>query len=258
MRADDHCAVNVCLYGPGSNRWTMTERSAAWLDRSRRHYALGPSSLVWTGSSLVIDLDERSVPLPRAVRGRLRVHPQGLCRWQAALDADGRHRWGPIAPCARVEVDLASPSLRWQGHAYLDSNEGDEPIERPFVHWDWLRAPLPDGRCAVVYDTQPRQGPVRLLAARFAPDGSAERFEPPPRQALPATRWWRLRREACADAGSVRVTSTLEDTPFYARSLLRAGLGGAAVNAVHESLDLDRLRSPLVQRLLPFRMPRRA
>ena len=25
-------------------------------------------------------------------------------------------------------------ALRWQGHAYLDSNEGDEPISEPFDH----------------------------------------------------------------------------------------------------------------------------
>ena len=72
------------------------------------------------------------MPLPRRVRGRVRVHPQGLCRFVAPLDAAGRHRWGPIAPCARIEVDLDRPGLRWRGHAYLDSNEGDEPVDRAF------------------------------------------------------------------------------------------------------------------------------
>jgi carotenoid 1,2-hydratase len=52
------------------------------------------------------------------------------------------------------------------------------------------------------------------------------------------------------------VTRTLEDTPFYARSLVRKRLLGSNALAVHESLDLDRFRQPWVQCLLPFRMPR--
>ena len=50
---------------------------------------------------------------------------------------------------------------------------------------------------------------------------------------------------------------TLEDTPFYTRSLLSARLLGERVAAVHESLSLDRFRTGWVQMLLPFRMPRR-
>jgi hypothetical protein len=51
------------------------------------------------------------------------------------------------------------------------------------------------------------QGPDRLIAARFARDGSAERFEPPPRQRLPR----HMRTEPGTPA---RVLQTLEDTPF--------------------------------------------
>ena len=50
---------------------------------------------------------------------------------------------------------------------------------------------------------------------------------------------------------------TLEDTPFYARSLVGTRLFGHAATSVHESLDLDRFRSRIVQAMLPFRMPRR-
>ena len=51
---------------------------------------------------------------------------------------------------------------------------------------------------------------------------------------------------------------TLEDGPFYARSLLDTRLLGEPAMAVHESLSLQRFRAPWVQVLLPFRMPRRA
>ena len=53
------------------------------------------------------------------------------------------------------------------------------------------------------------------------------------------------------------VLSTWEDAPFYARSALETTLFGERVEAVHESLSLTRFVSPIVQWMLPFRMPRR-
>ena len=52
------------------------------------------------------------------------------------------------------------------------------------------------------------------------------------------------------------IVDTLEDTPFYARSTLAATLCGERTLGVHESLDLDRFNHPVVQWMLPFRMPR--
>jgi carotenoid 1,2-hydratase len=231
----------------------MTERGRRHVQRERHALVVGPSRLEWQGDALEITLDERSVPLLRAVRGVLRLRPQGLTTFHAALDARGLHRWGPIAPCARIEVDLQSPALRWQGHAYFDSNEGDEPIERGFTRWDWLRTAETDGSTAVIYDVQPR-----LIAQRFAPDGSTSAFEPSPRQRLAPSALWRIDRQVRA-AEPPRVLRTLEDTPFYARSLIEMQAGnGQRVQAVHETLDVPRLVSPVVQAMLPFRMPRRA
>jgi carotenoid 1,2-hydratase len=258
--ADDHVCLNVALYSPGARRWTMTERSRARLSRGARALSIGPSSLAWDGDTLAIDVDERASPLPRRVHGRIRVMPHALCRFDAALDAAGRHRWGPIAPAARVEVSLDAPALRWSGHAYFDTNEGDEPIAGAFADWDWLRATLDDGSTVVVYDVRPRNGaPDRVIAARFAPDGSASTFDAPTRESLPTTAW-RIRRAARSEAGAgpPRLLRTLEDTPFYARSLLQSTLCGQRVVSVHESLDLGRLSSPAVRVLLPFRMPRLA
>ena len=50
---------------------------------------------------------------------------------------------------------------------------------------------------------------------------------------------------------------TLEDTPFYARSVVETTLDSAPVTMMHETLHCDRLVHPIVQNMLPFRMPRR-
>jgi carotenoid 1,2-hydratase len=260
--AEDHVALNVALYGQGANRWTMTERGRGRLSRSAVELQIGPSGLRWDGQALVIDIDEVAVPLPRRVRGQLRLHPEGLCRFTAALDAAGRHRWGPIAPCARIEVEFAQPDLRWSGHAYLDSNEGDEPVERAFTEWDWSRALLRDGSTAVVYDVRPGPGEPagsgRVIAQRFTADGRASAFEAPPRQTLPRSKWWLGRTMRSDPTVPARVRQTLEDTPFYVRSVMEAGALGERVTAVHETLDVKRLVSLPVQGMLPFRMPRRS
>lgn len=79
---------------------------------------------------------------------------------------------------------------------------------------------------------------------------------PPPLLRLPTTGWG-VRRNTRADAEyGARVIDTLENAPFYSRSLLETHLGGVSRPAIHESLNLDRFRSRWVQCLLPFRMPR--
>jgi carotenoid 1,2-hydratase len=88
--------------------------------------------------------------------------------------------------------------------------------------------------------------------------GKVEEFSPPPTRKLTAT-GWRIGRETRADTDSqASVIRTLEDTPFYARSLVSTQLLGAPVTAVHESLNLNHFASRWVQTLLPFWMPRRA
>ena len=252
----EHCALNVALYGP-ARRWTMTERPAASVHRSRDAFAVGPSELRWDGSSLVVDIDEVALPLPRRVRGRVRIHPRQLFRRIDALDDGGRHWWGPIAPVARVEVELHSPALRWSGQAYLDSNEGAEPVDRPFAGWDWSRAELGDGSCAVIYDVRQREAADRIVALRYRPDGVVEPFDAPPRQRLARSAWGIARHQRNEPGTPARIDRTLEDTPFYVRSVARANLLGAERVCMHETLHVGRLVSPAVQFLLPFRMPRR-
>jgi carotenoid 1,2-hydratase len=238
----------------GAKRWTMTERSRRHVQRGRHRWAIGPSELHWNGQSLEIDICEWANPLPRRVCGRVLVHPHGLSQFQTNLDRHGLHRWGPIAPSARIEVDLHVPNLRWQGQAYLDSNEGDEPIDKPFLRWDWLRTAQGDGRTRVIYDTTLRDNSQRLTCVEFNAQGQATPFEAPPAHALPRSAW-RVPAQARSDTPP-RLVKRLEDTPFYSRSLIDLNLHNTAHSAVHESLDVQRLTSPVVQWMLPWRMPR--
>ena len=191
---DHFCALNVALYSRQARRWSMTERGAAHNHRDRTRFVIGPSQLHWNGQSLCIHIDEVGAPLPRRIRGTVTLHPQQLFHFSTPLDAHARHRWGPLAPGSRVEVDLDQPAQRWRGHAYLDSNEGDEPIERAFTEWDWSRSTLKDGSTAVLYDLEPGRDHNRLLALRFGRHGSVTPFEAPPRHELPRTAWRLARR----------------------------------------------------------------
>jgi carotenoid 1,2-hydratase len=234
----------------------MTERGAAHCHRDAQQFSIGPSQLRWDGDTLVIDIDEVGVPLPQRVRGQVRVHPQQLFPFSTPIDPQGLHRWGPLAPSARVEVKLTNPLQSWQGQGYLDSNEGDEPIDRSCREWDWSRSPLKDGSTAVIYDIQGQtpQGD-KLLALRFTPQGEVLPFEAPARQPIPRT-LWQIQRRMRSD-GPVQVVEQLEDTPFYQRALLQSTLLGEQVQSFHESITMSRLVSPVVQAMLPFRMPRR-
>ncbi|MCC5868728.1 MAG: carotenoid 1,2-hydratase [Gammaproteobacteria bacterium] len=253
-----HCAVNVAVYGPRAKRWAMTERGAGDLARERDRLVIGPSELHWDGNQLRIRFDEITMPVPSRLRGEIRVTPTALTGQVFALDAPGRHHWSPFAPGAHVEVRLEQPQLFWQGHGYFDGNFGDEPLEQGFTDWDWSRARLPDGSTAVLYEARARAvADERLLALHFGADGRVQNFAPPKMVRLPRS-GWRVARATRAQEGNARVLRTLEDTPFYARSLLNTTLLGHEVTAMHESLSLTRFSQPIVQCMLPFRMPRRA
>jgi carotenoid 1,2-hydratase len=249
----NHCALNVALYG-ARKRWALTERTRADLARHEGSLVIGPSCLHWDGTSLTIEIDEIAVPLPARITGTVRVWPSAIVERAFFLDAEGMHGWHPIAPWARVEVDMRMPALRWSGTGYLDCNFGDEPLEASFSHWDWGRAPVDRGT-VVLYDVERRNGSTFELALRLGSNGSVDEIEPPPRGHLPRT-GWRVARRARSEAGAPVLIKTLEDTPFYARSLVRATLLGERTLGMHESLSLDRVMNPLVRAMLPFRMPR--
>lgn len=250
--------MNVALYG-APKRWAMTERGRGSLRQAESSLRIGPSSLEWDGTALTARIDEVTAPVPSRLRGVVRVRPEGVNGRGFDLDAPGRHRWRPIAPAARVEVELERPDLRWSGPGYLDTNWGSKPMERAFTTWNWSRAPLRDGGAAVLYEVVARDGDrAPSIAIRSDRFGAVEAIEPPPPAPLPPTPLWRVGRATRADAGHApAVRQRLEDAPFYSRSVISTRLLGEDIPAaVHESLSLDRFAAPWVQAMLPFRMPR--
>ena len=250
-----HCAVNVALYGAGARRWAMTERGAASVRREARTLSIGASALHWDGTALTVTIDEVTAPIPRRVRGTVRLHPAALGDRGFVLDAAARHRWRPIAACARMEVALDHPALRWSGPAYFDTNDGDAPLEADFVNWDWCRAPL-GAETAILYNARRRDGTAQSLALRATPDGRVEPTDVPREVALRRSRWGIARPTRADPGGTPRVIETLQDAPFYARSVIATRLLGQDAVAVHESLDLDRFAALPIQLMLPFRIPR--
>ena len=251
-----HCAINVALYGRRGGRWCMTERGSAALNRGKDFLAIGPSDLHWDGSELTIRINEYGSPIPRPIRGTIRLRPSAVESRVLALDEAGRHLWHPIAPCARVEVALTAPALSWSGAGYLDTNRGERALEMDFRRWDWSRARTSEG-AIVQYDVEPRSvSPDRRIAMLYRQSGGVRDLVPPPSVELPRTAWRVRRKIGVASERQARVRETLEDTPFYARSVIDTWSGDDVVTAVHESLSLDRFATPWVRALLPFRMPR--
>ena len=252
---ENHCAVNVALYGP-KGRWAMTERGRGHLTRDAASYQLRNSALAWDGESLTITLDERCAPWPKPIRGRAVVTPRAPTHRVFHLDAAGRHRWRPISPICDFTIELDAPDLRWRGSAYLDSNDGDEPLQAAFRSWDWARAMTPDG-ARILYEVRRRDRADRDIAIAIDKAGAVTPAALPPRRAVARSRIWRMPRRIRCDEGAVAAPmERLEDAPFYSRSTIGARLDGVDIAWLHESLDLDRLDRRSTRLMLPFRMPR--
>jgi carotenoid 1,2-hydratase len=253
--ADRFCALNVALYREGGTRWAFTEHPRERVRRSADAFELGGSRIAWEGDQLVIRVHERSAGLGLPLRGTVRLRPRGCFASPLALDRYARHHWWAVAPRAEIEVEMEEPGLRFRGSGYHDTNFGREPLERGFSSWDWSRAELSEGT-GVLYDARPRHGERSEHGLLFRDDGRVEPLPAPQHHTLPRTRWG-LERMIRADAGEPpRVARTLEDAPFYARTLVQTSLAGQRVAAVHESVSLDRFVHPVVQLMLPFRIRR--
>ena len=253
----DHSCLNIALYGKGA-RWVMTERGVGDTTQERDCLQIGPSAMRWDKDRLIIDIEERDIrlgiPWRRRVKGQIILTPELLNDRSFKLDPQGHHHWQAIAPRASVEVKMQQPDIAWKGSAYLDSNHGSEPIENGFQSWHWSRAHVAK-QVAVIYEGKRRDGSHFASALRFDSSGTPTEVELPLVAPLPRT-YWAMERQTRADRGHASVIKTWEDSPFYARTALSARLWGEPVVAIQESISLDRLINPVVQFMLPYKMPR--
>lgn len=234
----------------------MTDRGESALKVSRDRFVVGPSHMHWTGSHLDIDINEITVPHCDRLKGRVRVHPEGLTDLEALLHPDGSHIWRPFAPTARIEVDLKNQGWQWSGHGYFDANFGTSALEDDFSYWTWARLPVETGT-EVYYDADRRDGSVLDLALKIDKDGTLHEIEAPPKANLGRS-LWTVRRETRADPGyRPRQVKAMLDAPFYTRSAIRTKVHGIETVGVHEALDLDRFASPWLKPMLAVKVPRR-
>ena len=253
-QAERFCAFNLGIYSKGQKRWVLTEYNQSRIQRDATTFELGANRLSFDGTSLHIEVCDRAVPIPRSVTGRITVTP--LCRTEQpmTLEDRGGQTWWPFAPSARIDVALTSPSLRWQGKGYFDTNFGQVPLQNSFSEWHWSRQHI--GKSTrIAYHTTHKQTAGPSLSLIIHKDGRIEHAEPLEHHELPRG-LWQMRRPI-ASAEPPTLVETLEDTPFYTRSIV-AVPECAKVLTMHESLSLDRFVQPWVQTLLPFRTRRRA
>jgi carotenoid 1,2-hydratase len=235
----------------------MTDRGESALRLSPEKLQVGPSSMRWENGKLVIDIDEvSSLPLVSRVRGRITVTPEAVTRVELPLTPDGAHIWRPFAPSSRIEVDLEAPGWQWTGHGYFDANFGTRALETDFSYWTWGRYPTRDGSVCF-YDAVRRDGSELAVGAQFDRSGAAKVIAMPPKVPLKRS-LWQVRRETRGDAGTTaRQVKPMLDAPFYSRSAVEIQFDGERTVGVHEALDLNRFRSPVLKPMLAVRVPRR-
>ncbi|MEM6939742.1 MAG: carotenoid 1,2-hydratase [Pseudomonadota bacterium] len=252
----NHCCINVATYGRGG-RFAMTDRGTSALRTGPESFTVGPSSLRWTGSELVIDINEiSSLPLISRMRGQIRVRPPALTAVELPLTADGAHVWRPFAPVAEITVDLEAKGWQFTGHGYFDANFGTRPLETDFTTWTWGRYPTKEGAICI-YDARRTDGSTLDAAVAFTPEGQAQMTEAPPRTRFARTAWM-LPRETRADPGTTpRQTHAMLDAPFYSRAVVETQINGERTAGVHEALYLNRYANPLLKPMLAVRVPRR-
>lgn len=234
----------------------MTERGRNDIFAENTNLIIGPSRVRYCGDALVAEIDERASPIPRRAKGTIRIHPRSVNPDPFRLDYEGRHIWHPVVPSARVELKFSTPDIAWSGEGYVDMNHGSEALEEGFRHWNWSRSCLTD-RAVVFYEGALKDGEPFGLSLSFAPDGTASSIPAPMEQPLARTIWL-LPRWTRTDRGTKsKIARTLEDTPFYSRTILDSRLFGETVKTMHESVDLNRFSARWTQALLPYRMPRK-
>ncbi|PTV96701.1 hydroxyneurosporene synthase [Rhodobacter aestuarii] len=253
----NHCCINLVTTGR-EGRFTMTDRGRSALRQTRDTFEVGPSKVHWTGTELVIDVDEwGALPKLGKLKGRIVLTPESVTNAEVKLTPDAGHTWRPFAPMAKVEVNLA-PGHSWTGHGYFDANFGTRALEEDFAFWTWGRFPLRD-RTVCFYDAVRLDGTKVALAVQSDHAGVVREIEtPPPLVKMKRTPWFVRRETRCDPGATPKGVFSLLEAPFYSRALMETTIDGEVSVGMHEALDLVRFRQPVIKPMLAVRVPRRA
>ena len=239
--------------------WCFNEVSPTThlIERAPQEMRIGQSELSQGVDHLTVQLNERTQPFfqrmtPQA-RGRLHFIPSARPNASIPLNKSDRHRWYGLAPHGRIQVELSSPSLRFEGNAYHDGNAGREPIEDGFKYWTWRREERPEGT-AVLYDLVERDGSQNANSFLFTRGGEVAAYHAPQQAHLSRGLWGIERTTRAPEKTPVKLHATLVDSPFYTRDILEIGEEGNRSFSVHEALDLDRLKRRWVRFLMGFKI----
>jgi len=282
----DRPSVNVVVYGDGQERFYLLSELApdqcTW-SADGRSWRLGDSTFTWIDTpgsagaaptrSLEATLD-LALPTGGRVTGELRVagplRRDSADRLQAAPAEPGSsHTWTPMIAATRGSLELHTPGgdLRIEGRAYHDRNSAEKPLHDLGIHsWWWGRLALP-GRDLVFYRLTP-SGPgavPRNLVVELGADGSSRARETPLEPGLIRRSSWGLRWPATATFADpegrpveVKVSSVLDNGPFYQRYLLRGRCGADEGYGVGENVVPDRVDTDLLRPLVRMRVHRAA
>lgn len=248
-----HCGFNVVVHGPRHSAWALTEYGSEQVHRDAHTLVFGDNRIERDEHGFAITVAEHTTPWGRPLRGRIRLLPRAWSPHRFALDDTGRHQWWPCVPRGRMEVELETPGLSFEGAGYHDSNGGTEPLERRLERWTWSRVSGPD-TTTLLYDVLARDGRLRTLSLRCEDGGTVtDGVEASAEIALGGSRWGLSRAIRVPQGGHAILDRTLVDAPFYVRSVLRADIGQGPAWGVHETVDLQRFIRPSTQWMLPFR-----
>ena len=194
----------------------------------------------------------------QGARASVRVIPEALNPASFALDPAREPHLALHGPArAHRSGDGKSRACPGRGRAISTTIAGASLWKDGFPHLALVARAYEIEGAVVCYEGERGDGSVFASAIRFDREGFPEEVDLPPIASLPRSRW-QIARSARSEIGRAKVRKTWEDTPFYARSELATKLYGEEVVAVQESLDMRRFASPVVQFMLPFRMPRKS
>ena len=178
------------------------------------------------------------------LRADLSGHLPG-CPWQADLEVTGpmrqasgphepstdAHEWTILTACARGEASLRAGAETFDvsGRAYFDRNAGDASLEGlECASWTWGRLAFPRAERVWYLATDP-EGHTRSLSMTVHDDGRSELVQDAVQVSGVRRGRWRLpypAQVAVDDALTVTMPRPVDDSPFYARFLVRGERDG--------------------------------